>query len=1141
MATKYKNIVGTGFDQYVQDQLIKRSEIGENNSSRSKYLPYLTNRNAWFRLSSSSEMTEVLNPPKKEKRGNTMGPLTKEYYDNLDKRNEEKRDEYNASFESKVAKANILQGGIVSTSSKNNTILRKGFKETYFKGTPGEKVTDDLGLQPMPGITGITIGTGGKWQTLMQADIEFICYNLDQLNIMSKLYMSLGVTCFLEWGHIPYLNNKKTLVNNPKNIDFFSFLKNKNGKQALIKEVTKQRKDTDGNYDAFLGTVYNFSYEGDKNGAYLCKTQLMGAGGMVESLKINSAYNVDFTHPTWNNDAEKYTSTLDNALYAMKEMLGENLNKDYSAVPLIGKNRFTETHFEKHGKTNFFDTERTAAVQNQRAAPVNIAKRKDSWGELLQRVYGTGTYSPCTFIQEDNSIKGRLQWNKGFNPAKYGNAHQMITGRALIDSTGDLCDNLAPLDIDFFAGYAGPWNNEDEDLYFNSYITLGHLLALINQLGIFVESFTNNIEDSNSISPVLYIDYHPDNTIIDAGPIVASINPNKCLVPFIDNWGYEGYFDPLNINSTEENDTTGYVEHNLAREDIEINRINKTYPPSEILFRNEEDCTSGIKIMNVLINLDFARKTLKTSTNSDGDVSVIAYINKILDGVNESLGGVNNLRTFVDECGMILRIIDEKLLKPIEKPEDPRLLTINTFGTNSITYDSSFSSAITPKLASQIVIATQAASSNGIKDFSEEVLSYQKLNQNVKDRFAPWKFPPVKSAAQLKSEASQKENEKISKLKTLARLYKQIYYTYAKHNEGNTSNSKCEALTNTYRSLQNRKVKQDNSKSSEKNKNNSSVLIPLEYSITLDGIAGILPYNAFKIPNNRLPKNYQGRVAFAVFSINHSFEDNNWYTTLRGQTILLDIDKKSVTPTYERPYNIPFLNDESQDEEVYKSTNYPRKNFDTIVTTPKDTTYTSKDSPKDTIVKDSTPYNEGKTPVFVNDNVINSRDIDLTVPFTAFEENEEIVGGKPTDIFKPYEDRTYKDGNLTTSTLRIGFGSETITRGGGFKKVAKGDLITKKEAYADLERLLKNVTKPYVVSKLKAGGVDYYKLDIKMQVVILDIAYNYGGNHKTLYNQFVSAIKKGKQGLIDELIRRKNMGGGQVPSRREAEINYLRG
>ena len=36
---------------------------------------------------------------------------------------------------------------------------------------------------------------------------------------------------------------------------------------------------------------------------------------------------------------------------------------------------------------------------------------------------------------------------------------------------------------------------------------------------------------------------------------------------------------------------------------------------------------------------------------------------------------------------------------------------------------------------------------------------------------------------------------------------------------------------------------------------------------------------------------------------------------------------------------------------------------------------------------------------------------------------------------------------------------------------------------------------------LKAGGVDYYKLDKKMQVVVLDIAYNYGGEHKLLYNQ----------------------------------------
>ena len=42
----------------------------------------------------------------------------------------------------------------------------------------------------------------------------------------------------------------------------------------------------------------------------------------------------------------------------------------------------------------------------------------------------------------------------------------------------------------------------------------------------------------------------------------------------------------------------------------------------------------------------------------------------------------------------------------------------------------------------------------------------------------------------------------------------------------------------------------------------------------MDGIAGILPYNAFLIPDNRLPERYRGRVGFAVFSIktNEFFE-----------------------------------------------------------------------------------------------------------------------------------------------------------------------------------------------------------------------------------------------------------------------------
>ena len=65
-----------------------------------------------------------------------------------------------------------------------------------------------------------------------------------------------------------------------------------------------------------------------------------------------------------------------------------------------------------------------------------------------------------------------------------------------------------------------------------------------------------------------------------------------------------------------------------------------------------------------------------------------------------------------------------------------------------------------------------------------------------------------------------------------------------------------------------------------------TLIIPIEYSIKIDGISGILPYNIFRIPDDRLPKQYRGKVDFAVFSINHEIESNKWYTILRGQIVI---------------------------------------------------------------------------------------------------------------------------------------------------------------------------------------------------------------------------------------------------------------
>ena len=872
MATKFKNIVGSAFLPYVADQFEKRSSIVKKNPRTNTDLQFLTNRNGWYRLSSSAQTTDNPEP---------ISTTTVEYPDTLTLEasgpvdmtskileiNNKKQEDFNATFTSDIAKNNVLQGGILKiTGDKNqDTVLRKGFKETYKGGG-----TDDLGFKPMPGITGITVGTGGKWQTLMQADVEFICYDLDQLNIMSKLYMSLGVTCLLEWGHIPYVNNQGTIINKNLPINFF----NQTKKENLLKEITKKRLETDGNYDGFLGTVYNFSYQADKDGAYLCKVQLMGAGGMVESLKINTNFNIDFTNVNkdTSNDSEKYTNTLDNVLASLSEILstgdvGTNLNKNI-------KSDNTVKNMGRVSQTNFFQK-----LLIPRSG-INAV-----WGDLLNKIYGECSYTPFIFTQENKQISGGIDYNTDI--AMFGNAHQIVSGIFPNPESGNLSssDDLPIVPLDFYGGYTCwysggffDWKKDDDEI--QTYITFGHLLALINSLGIFTESNTGKLNKKET-TPILYIDYHPDNTEINIGPIIASSDPYKCLVPFsAGSSTYNNFWNPLLVNESGPPEwysiKGGTKSHNLET-NSNSNIINKLYPESNF---KTEDGKKG-KLMNILININFARNTLRTTKDSEDNVNLIEYINKLLDGINESLGGINNLRTFIDECGNVLRIIDEQIPDiPLVKEN---LVTLPTFGTTSITYDSSYNSAITPKLASQIVIATQASGGEGIKGFSENVLSYQSLNGGVKDKFSSFKFPAISPTSQEEKNLAIEAAAKYQK--SLLKLYDHFWQIYTFDDDLTSKN--CSNLRSSYIDLSNKKSKVTNDNDANQNKKKGSILIPLEYSVKIDGISGILPYNAFQIPNSRLPERYRNKVAFAVFSINHSFENNNWFTTLRGQTIML--------------------------------------------------------------------------------------------------------------------------------------------------------------------------------------------------------------------------------------------------------------
>ena len=98
------------------------------------------------------------------------------------------------------------------------------------------------------------------------------------------------------------------------------------------------------------------------------------------------------------------------------------------------------------------------------------------------------------------------------------------------------------------------------------------------------------------------------------------------------------------------------------------------------------------------------------------------------------------MRTAIDEKNHILRVVDEHNINNLKYNSD-ELITIPVFGQNSIAYDYSYISQISPKIATQIVVAAQAINNEGtgidggLKSIPEEIMTYSFFNGNVIDRF----------------------------------------------------------------------------------------------------------------------------------------------------------------------------------------------------------------------------------------------------------------------------------------------------------------------------------------------------------------------------------------------------------------------
>lgn len=268
---KISNIIGTKIPFWVLNQLNVRSEKGYAGYRDNENLQFLGNKTSWVRLISSIDLgQDDINF------FNTNLPVSIQNPQDL-------------------ARNYILFAGTSKFLNTNEYNLRSGIGKDGAYGILGTEEIQKFGYRPMPGIVDVTIETQGRLGSVRSATVNFRCWDKDQLDIMDALYFKLGYSMFLEWAQTYFypteLNPLKFEVGKLQSTDIFSidpFAKDMT-KEEIQEQIAKNNRGSEGNYDAMLGIVTNFTFSSNAEGGYDCTLKLISLGILGDRLKINNS------------------------------------------------------------------------------------------------------------------------------------------------------------------------------------------------------------------------------------------------------------------------------------------------------------------------------------------------------------------------------------------------------------------------------------------------------------------------------------------------------------------------------------------------------------------------------------------------------------------------------------------------------------------------------------------------------------------------------------------------------------------------------------------------------------------------------------------------------------------------------------
>lgn len=850
-------LFGESISKDVVKQLEQRESILATGARDSQHLRYLNEKTAWVRAISGIDLLSSA--------GSTYDP--------------------------KLAKQFILSGGkLIWNSTSNPPRFEPRSNRVNFGNQEDGRYSynETLGIRPEPGITSFSISHKNRFGTIREANLSFTVWTREDLNRAQALYLRPGAQVIVEWGNSIYVTNEGegTVESIPISEQYRTFFSQTSVEQ--IYEIIKTtKKETDYNYDGFLGLVSNFNWSFRNDGGYDCSISVVSRSSVLESISLHNPVDRNLAPPSSVNPEVSLFSYLkpdQKKSFLSYFIHWVNKNRINDIAPkgvkkgIVGKNHLTLEDLKEF----------------QMLAP----NPKSSSGNSLQ-TFQTGIRDYLIDVNKNYIYPEAIQENFLLSTLKVYGADFTYGGIQGAKIVGQM-----------------------------RYVSLRVLLALINKS--FIYQKTRDVD-----LPGFYIGQPLKNVFLDDNNSVEkqtyktfdkhfSVNPYFAILPKVPQSFTEEEKEALFF---EKNDTTSpYFKYSVETTlinpfQIKINNISQ----SIIEDSDPED------LLDIHLNLSAINEILEDHLSTDGDaanINVLDFVRSILRELSSSLGGINSFDIHFDEELQKFIIVDREIVneKLSQSATDQiAVQKINVTGLRNTVVDLNIQSKISSELSSMIAISNQA-------NFPQDANSNQPLidwNSGTRNRFInldqkgpvdekpPQDLFPEGPNQSVTEDGKTKITYNVVHIQnedgTVSVVYKDIKKETIIFELQNNRNRLFKVLSDGYKELNNfkkgtfsyKKYKKDTFNSikgecaiifkkelvkENKDKNIADQgLIPLELSMTLDGIGGLKIGQVFKIGSpssnsNILPEIYD-YYGFIITGIENTIDTaGKWTTTVKAQT-----------------------------------------------------------------------------------------------------------------------------------------------------------------------------------------------------------------------------------------------------------------